>query len=117
MVVSRDEDHLRQWSNLQGFDHAETVQTGHLHVQKNQIGTLRLDQSYGLQPRARLAGDLEILFSGQEAADLTARRVLVVHNHNANLGHSRSLPPAISVVWQFDADHRSTTLPVTHCEF
>ena len=41
LVVGRDEDHRRHGVGADLFDDPETVEAGHLDVEKDQIGLLR----------------------------------------------------------------------------
>ena len=62
MVVGGGENEMRKsrFSVDQLLDHAEAVEAGHLHVEKNQIGRVFLDQGYGLRAVFALADQAQL---------------------------------------------------------
>ena len=73
---------------LEGGDHREPVEVGHLDVEEHQVRRLRPDQVDRLAPVAGLAGDLDVLLAPEQLGEPTARRLLVVDDQRADAVHA-----------------------------
>ena len=66
---------------LQQFlDDAKTVQTGHLHVEKDQVGGSFLDQVDGFHAVLALANDFEVFDIAQQVGEFIACKLFIVHD-------------------------------------
>src|SRR5690349_19287618 len=70
-VVSRDEDINRSGAGrwLRIFDDAKTIQIGHLHIEKNDVGLKFIDLLHSIYSVRRLAYDFNVAVFGQIATD------------------------------------------------
>jgi hypothetical protein len=64
--------------------HAEAVQSGHLHVQKNEIGIVLLDERQCFNPVLPLCNHFNFRKTAQEKLQLVARGALVVYDYGAD---------------------------------
>ena len=76
-------------SLLHRFDDAEAVESGHLDVEKDDVGPRSLDRRDGLAPGACLADDLYSARCREQAANLRAGWRLVVSDQRAHAPGSR----------------------------
>ena len=65
------------------LQHLEAVELGHLHVEEQQVGGEVVHGLHRLEAVAALAYDLDATGTGQVLAQQRARRLLVVHDHDA----------------------------------
>jgi hypothetical protein len=68
------------------FQHSETVQSGHLHIQKHQVRRVFFDQRNGFHAVLALANHVDFREALQQERELVARGLLVVYN-NGVYGH------------------------------
>ena len=83
LVEGGGEDNFRQRNFLveQLLDDSEAVEPGHLHVEKNQIRIVFLDQVEGFQSVFALSHDSYIAGILQEVSKFVAGELLVVHDY------------------------------------
>ena len=77
--------HKHDDGNRSGFElleHPESVQLGHLHVQKNQVGPLLSDGGHRLASVRALANDLQVGLLLKQLADSFPRQGFVVNNQH-----------------------------------
>jgi hypothetical protein len=67
---------------MQRPDHSKPVQTGHLHIQENQIWLVFLYRCDGRFAAVRFSHDLQAGSFAKQAQDFPARRRFVVHDEN-----------------------------------
>jgi len=78
LIEGRREDHLRRILNL--FQHLEAAHSGHLHVQKNQVGMQFLDEFDSLLSIASLAKNLDAGVRPEQTPQLGAGDTFVVYD-------------------------------------
>ena len=82
-LVSRDERDQRHFVLLEGADHAEPVELGHVQVEQRQVRLLLHDQRHRLPARIRFADDADVVEAAEERGEERSRRPLVVGDHDA----------------------------------
>src|ERR1019366_4454381 len=75
----------------QGGGDVEPAAPGHLNVEKDQVRLQRRNQFDRLFAFLRFANNLEVGVRGQQLAKVIARRLLVIHQQDAD--HGRTSPP------------------------
>ena len=82
LVKGRGKDDARQRNLLfhQLLDDAKAVQSRHLHVQKDQVGRVFLDQGNGLDAVLALSNDLHVVEVAQKVAELLTGKLFIVHD-------------------------------------
>ena len=83
-VMCRNENNRGHRTPAKLFQHAETVQFGHLHVEKHEVRLLFADGGQRFVPVGALAHDFNIGFLLQQFANPLPRQRLVIHNECAN---------------------------------
>src|SRR5260370_12380401 len=92
LIVGSGEDDLRyrDLSVYQFLYDAESVQAGHLAIEKNQLGGMFLDQVDRLQSVTALGHDVDVLDRLQKVAQLVASQLLVI-DYDCGKRHSVSI--------------------------
>ena len=93
MVVSGDEDDKGQARFLfqQLLDDAESVETGHLHVQKYELRLERADHPDGFRAVLPLRDHFHVRETFEEECEFVARRLFIIDNQRRQLhGSHRS---------------------------
>jgi hypothetical protein len=85
LFIGSQEDDGRHPVDSHRIDNGETVHSGHLDVQEDELGAGVLDCLHGLETVGALTGDLGIQMAGEEIAHALARRRLVIDDQNADL--------------------------------
>ena len=82
LVKRSGKDHVRHFHFALDdfFQNAETVQTGHFHVQKDQVGRVLLDQRNGFHAVLSLPDHIDLGKAFQEEGQLVARGLFVIHD-------------------------------------
>ena len=75
-IVRRDKDHRGQALALEPFEHAEPVELRHLDIEKDQVGSPRLNDFDRLQPVAALADDFDIRRARQQLSNPRGPRLV-----------------------------------------
>jgi hypothetical protein len=83
LVVGGDEDDQRRRVAVEMSDDVEPVHFRHLHVEKQHIGLLRVDDVDGLRAGRARGRDNEIGFARDEQFERLPRKRLVVDNDRA----------------------------------
>src|SRR5437868_5552177 len=83
-IVSRDKDYERQLLGCQCFEDFEPADARHLHVEKNEVGTMFFDRSNGMEAVGRFIDDDEIRRCLEELANELSSQRLVVNDERAN---------------------------------
>ncbi len=65
---------------LQLLDDRKSIQAGHLHVEKNKVGVVFLDQVYGFNAVGSLGHDLDAADRVEQVLQLVAGQLFVVDN-------------------------------------
>src|SRR5690242_11801011 len=85
-VVERGhEDHGRHRHVAKSSKDIETVELGHLNVEKEQIWTQGTQEMERLAPIACFSDDVDVALRGEELADAASRQGLVVRDYRANV--------------------------------
>ena len=91
VIERRREHHVRDFhfpfDKL--LEHAETVEAGHLHVQKHQVRRVLLDQRHGFHAVFSLPDQIDFGKTFQQKRQLIPRRLFVIHNNGVD-GHVAS---------------------------
>jgi hypothetical protein len=82
LVERRHEDHWRHLVSSDDLDHLETVEAGHLNVEKNKIGFEPVDDLNGLEAVASFPDDLDTTLISQMAEELLPRVPFIIDNEN-----------------------------------
>ena len=92
MVVGGRENNLRQglFAPDELLDYPKTVEAGHLHVEKNKLRLVLLDQSDGLQAILSLRDHVDVGKALQQKGELVPRGAFVVDDDGVD-GHGRLL--------------------------
>jgi len=77
------------------LDYAETIETGHLNVEKDEIGIVLPDEADGLNAILALSDDVHVARAFEKEGEFVAGQLLVVHNYGGKR-HERS----IGVGWE-----------------
>jgi len=80
VAVGRDEEDGGQLLGRNRTDDPEAIGRGHLHVQEDEVRTLRLDGGDGLAAISALADDLHVGFFGQGLLEALTGEQLVIDN-------------------------------------
>ena len=84
--IGGDEDHERRLNLHQPLDDREAVEAGHLDVEKDEVGLVRLDRSDRLAAVLAAVDDLDVLVRLQTKLEPLDGERLVVDEDGAN-GH------------------------------
>ncbi len=88
LIECGDEDHRGHLLHVQNFEHSKTVQFRHLHIQKDQIGTLRLDGGHGFPAVGTLPHHLDVVFTPEQRANPLPCQGLIVDDQCPDLSHA-----------------------------
>src|SRR5215467_14304902 len=77
---------------LERVHHAESVDLGHLHVEKNEVRGELVERAQRLASIAALPGNGDVRMRLEELANAAPRERLVVGDDRANLTHAASPP-------------------------
>ena len=82
LIEGRGKDNLGQRDLLvqQFLDHAETIESRHLHVEKNQVGIVFADEIDGFDAVLALGDDVDIADIFQQKGEFIAGELLIVHD-------------------------------------
>ena len=91
LVKSRGENDLGQGNFLveKLLDDAETVESGHLDVEKDQIRTVLFDEADGLETVLPLRHDVDVAVALKQVGKFIAGKLFIVHDYGGK-GHSFS---------------------------
>ncbi len=91
LVVGGDEDDSGKMQGRDGFEDAEAIGAGHLHVEKDEIGAVLGDGADGGGAVSAIGDDVEAAIGRQQREYPPARQGFVVHDQSA-YGHRDSSP-------------------------
>ncbi len=83
-IISRHENDHGPRIDPHGIKYLESVQLRHLHVDKNQIGSKRLDLAHGIPARRRSPEDFDVSVRFQQQPYSATRGRLIIDNQLLN---------------------------------
>src|SRR5436190_4149747 len=85
MFIRRGKHDFRQLLETDCFNYCETIHLRHLHIEEDDVGTLRLDHSDSIPAITAFAHDLDLAIVLQHSTNELSRQRLVVCDQRLNL--------------------------------
>ena len=88
MIKCRGKDNFGQGNFLveQFLDHAEAIEAGHLHVEKNQVGIVFADEIDAFDAVLALRHNVDVAHIFKQEGEFVAGELLIVHDDGGQ-GH------------------------------